>query len=83
VGAGGGRDFLTALGMGEPKGAAALLTADYAKAVAGKGSAADYLAGLFNPAEKSTITGEDFSPDDDEVHLKGTLESSNGDGTVM
>jgi hypothetical protein len=75
-------DFLAALGTGESKAATALLTADYAKAIAGKGSAADYLARWFNPAEKSTITGEDISPDDDEVQLKGTLESSNGDGTV-
>lgn len=80
-----GDDFLAAMGKGEAQSAAALLTAEYAKSIAGKGSTAEALDRLLGTTaftfEKSTVTGESISPDRDEVQLKGELVLASNDAT--
>src|SRR5690242_5519338 len=62
-------DFLAALREGDTRGASALLTAEYAKSIAGKESASNYLDQLHVTSYKATVTGESMSPDRDEVQL--------------
>src|SRR5262249_36483218 len=70
-------DFLAAMKRGETESAVGLLTAEYAKLIAGKGSAAAGLDRLLGTTaftfEKATVTDESISPDRDEVQLKGEL----------
>ena len=78
-------DFLAAMKRGETESAVGLLTAEYAKSIAGKGSAAAGLDRLLGTTaftfEKATVTDESISPDRDEVQLKGELVRASNDTT--
>jgi hypothetical protein len=70
---------------GDSKSAAALLTAEYSKSLAGdkeKGSVAESLERVFGVSgfffESAAVTGEVIAPDKDEVQFKGTLVWASG-----
>jgi hypothetical protein len=78
-------DFLSAMKKGDSKSAAALLTAEYSKALAGnkeKKSVAESLERVFGVSgfffEGAAVTEEFIAPDKDEVQFKGSLVWASG-----
>ncbi|HJZ93959.1 MAG TPA: hypothetical protein VKE40_24000 [Gemmataceae bacterium] len=78
-------DFLSAMKKGDSKSAAALLTAEYSKSLAGnreKPSVAESLERVFGVSgiyfQSAAVSEEFIAPDKDEVQFKGSLVWASG-----